>query len=215
MIGPLDSATLPAVWMADFLDVPEGDMFHADVQKLFERDHGRLRCRLLLPQQPGPARSDVRLSPEGSPRRLVRHQPARRRDATSTSHAPDPSPTGSSSSRRRDHRGLRRRKLLPRRPVTRAQIAVFLLKVLLGPAHVPPPATGIFEDVPVGSFAAGWIEEFVPVGSLEGAAPRRSSTARTTPTPGGRWRSSSSRRSVFPSSLPGGVPAGEAGPPRE
>jgi uncharacterized repeat protein (TIGR01451 family) len=47
----------------------------------------------------------------------------------------------------------------PDSPVTRAQMAVFLLKALLGAAYVPPSATGIFADVPPGSFAADWIED--------------------------------------------------------
>ena len=47
----------------------------------------------------------------------------------------------------------------PDAPVTRAQMAVFLLKTLLGAAYVPPAAAGIFGDVPVGAFAADWIED--------------------------------------------------------
>jgi serine protease AprX len=47
----------------------------------------------------------------------------------------------------------------PDSPVTRAQMAVLLLKALLGAAYVPPAATGIFADVPPGSFAADWIED--------------------------------------------------------
>ena len=48
----------------------------------------------------------------------------------------------------------------PLAPVTRAQMAVFLLKTLEGAAYVPPAATGtIFGDVPLGAFAAAWIEE--------------------------------------------------------
>ncbi len=47
----------------------------------------------------------------------------------------------------------------PGDPVTRAQMAIFLLKALLGSGYVPPPAVGIFADVPVGSFAADWIED--------------------------------------------------------
>ena len=47
----------------------------------------------------------------------------------------------------------------PDEPVTRAQMAVFLLKALLGSAYAPPAATGIFQDVPVGAFAADWIED--------------------------------------------------------
>jgi hypothetical protein len=45
-------------------------------------------------------------------------------------------------------------------PITRAQMAVFLLKSKYGSTHVPPPASGsVFLDVPTGSFAADWIEE--------------------------------------------------------
>jgi hypothetical protein len=47
----------------------------------------------------------------------------------------------------------------PTAPVTRAQMAIFLLKTQLGPAYVPPSATGIFADVPVDAFAADWIED--------------------------------------------------------
>jgi hypothetical protein len=54
------------------------------------------------------------------------------------------------------------------RPLTRAQAAVLLLKSRFGPFHVPPPATGIFADVPPGSFAADWIEELASLGITGG-----------------------------------------------
>ncbi len=45
-------------------------------------------------------------------------------------------------------------------PVTRAQLAVFLLTSKFGAGYVPPAATGtVFGDVHVGDFAAGWIED--------------------------------------------------------
>jgi hypothetical protein len=47
----------------------------------------------------------------------------------------------------------------PDATVTRAQMAVFLLKALNGSSYAPPPAAGIFGDVPVGAFAADWIED--------------------------------------------------------
>ncbi|HEX4438845.1 MAG TPA: S-layer homology domain-containing protein [Thermoanaerobaculia bacterium] len=48
----------------------------------------------------------------------------------------------------------------PAAPVTRAQMAVFLLKTSLGTAYAPPAASGtVFDDVPTGSFAADWIED--------------------------------------------------------
>jgi len=56
----------------------------------------------------------------------------------------------------------------PNAPVTRAQMAVFLLKTSLGETYVPPPATGVFADVPVGSFAAAWIEDLYARGVTAG-----------------------------------------------
>ena len=38
-------------------------------------------------------------------------------------------------------------------------MAVFLLKTSQGSSYAPPPATGIFADVPVGSFGADFIED--------------------------------------------------------
>jgi hypothetical protein len=57
----------------------------------------------------------------------------------------------------------------PDAAVTRAQMAVFLLKSKYGSAHVPPAATGaVFTDVPAGSFAAAWIEELASLGVTSG-----------------------------------------------
>ena len=49
----------------------------------------------------------------------------------------------------------------PSNPVTRAQMAVFLLKASMGSDHVPPPCTGtVFDDVPcTGGAFDPWIEE--------------------------------------------------------
>ncbi len=47
----------------------------------------------------------------------------------------------------------------PDQSVTRAQMAIFLLKTSEGSGYTPPTATGIFGDVPVGSFAADFIED--------------------------------------------------------
>jgi cysteine-rich repeat protein len=47
----------------------------------------------------------------------------------------------------------------PDNPVTRRQMAVFLLKTKEGSSYMPPPATGIFGDVPSTDTFAPWIEE--------------------------------------------------------
>jgi hypothetical protein len=48
----------------------------------------------------------------------------------------------------------------PTSSVTRAQMAVFLMKSNLGAAETPPPATGtVFADVPASNPFAPWIEE--------------------------------------------------------
>jgi hypothetical protein len=47
----------------------------------------------------------------------------------------------------------------PSNPVTRAQMAAFLLKARYGSGYTPPPCTGIFTDVTCPSLFADWIEE--------------------------------------------------------
>jgi hypothetical protein len=47
----------------------------------------------------------------------------------------------------------------PNNPVLRQQMAIFLLKTKLGSAYTPPPAVGLFADVPVSSPFAPWIED--------------------------------------------------------
>jgi hypothetical protein len=56
----------------------------------------------------------------------------------------------------------------PGRPVTRAQMAVFLLKAKHGSAYAPPPASGIFADVPSSSAFAPWIEQLAAEGITAG-----------------------------------------------
>lgn len=43
--------------------------------------------------------------------------------------------------------------------MTRAQMAVFLLRAEHGPGYQPPPATGVFADVPSTHPFAGFIEQ--------------------------------------------------------
>jgi hypothetical protein len=56
----------------------------------------------------------------------------------------------------------------PEDPVTRAQMAVFLVRGIHGSDFIPPPASGIFGDVPVDHWAADWIEQFYNDGITSG-----------------------------------------------
>ena len=57
----------------------------------------------------------------------------------------------------------------PTAAVTRAQMAVFLLKGMYGALYEPPPATGmLFADVPANAFAADWIEKLLAEGITGG-----------------------------------------------
>ncbi len=57
----------------------------------------------------------------------------------------------------------------PSASITRAQMAVFLLRAEHGSAYVPPPATGtVFGDVHQGDFAADWIEQLYAEGITGG-----------------------------------------------
>jgi hypothetical protein len=56
----------------------------------------------------------------------------------------------------------------PGQSVTRAQMAVFLLATDEGPSYTPPPAAGIFADLPASSPFAAWAEELARRGVTGG-----------------------------------------------
>jgi uncharacterized repeat protein (TIGR03803 family) len=56
----------------------------------------------------------------------------------------------------------------PSTPVTRAQMAVFLLKAEHGPGYAPPACTGVFTDVTCPSLFANWIEQLAAEGITGG-----------------------------------------------
>jgi hypothetical protein len=56
----------------------------------------------------------------------------------------------------------------PSDPTLRKQMAVFALKAKEGAAYLPPPAAGVFSDVPVDDPFAPWIEELFRRGVVEG-----------------------------------------------
>ena len=59
----------------------------------------------------------------------------------------------------------------PGNAARREQMAVFVLKAKEGTGYLPPPATGIFTDVPVDDPFARWIEELFHRGVVTGCGP--------------------------------------------
>jgi hypothetical protein len=58
----------------------------------------------------------------------------------------------------------------PDAEVSRAQMAVFLLKAKHGQGYFPPAATGVFDDVPLGHWAVSWIEQLAAEGITSGCS---------------------------------------------
>jgi hypothetical protein len=56
----------------------------------------------------------------------------------------------------------------PTQAITRSQMAVFLLRAKHGSGYLPPPATGIFNDVDLSYWAVGWIEQLKAEGITTG-----------------------------------------------
>jgi len=63
--------------------------------------------------------------------------------------------------------------------VTRAEMAVLLLRASHGADYVPPSPTGRFTDVPATAWAAAWIEGLAADGITTGCAPSRFCPGRT------------------------------------
>ncbi len=58
----------------------------------------------------------------------------------------------------------------PNAPLTRNQMAKFLLRTLEGPLYQPPAAVGVFDDVPVDNPFAPWIEDLAARGITAGCS---------------------------------------------
>ena len=69
----------------------------------------------------------------------------------------------------------------PSTTVTRDQMAVFLLRGKHGSGYSPPPATGVFQDVPTNYWAASWIEQLANEGITSGCSVSPKQYCPTTP----------------------------------
>jgi PKD repeat protein len=67
--------------------------------------------------------------------------------------------------------GLVPLRFCPTATLSRAEMAIFLLRAKHGAAYIPPPATGtMFADVSVTTFGAAWIEQLATEGVTAGCA---------------------------------------------
>ncbi len=166
------TATLTNGWLADFLDVGGGSPLHAFVEKLvrdgvtsgcgsgnFCPDDAVTRAQMsvfLLRGEHGP----IYTPPAASGTVFA--------DVTTGSFAAAwierlfaENITGGCA--------MSPLRFCPDSPVTRAQMAVLLLRAEHGPSYVPPPAGGaVFADVPANAFAAAWIEQLYAEGVTGG-----------------------------------------------
>jgi hypothetical protein len=157
------SGSLPAAWLADFVDVPQADIFHDFVEKLF-RNGVTAGCG---------AGAYCRNFP------VTRAQMAvfLLKSKLGSGYTPPPctgmvfndvpctgglfDPWIAALEGRGGTAGCGSNNYCPASAVTRAQMAVFLLKTDLGSIYTPPACTGmVFNDVPcTGGLFDPWIED--------------------------------------------------------
>ena len=153
------TAVLPAGWLADFLDVPQGDIFHDFIEAVFRngitagcgssaycRDNPVRRDQMavfLLKAEHGPAFAPLPCAGIFGDVAC----PSTFADWIETLAAEEI--TG----------GCGGGNYCPLNPVRRDQMAVFLLKAKHGSAYTPPACVGVFPDVACPSQFADWIEQ--------------------------------------------------------
>lgn len=166
--SPGPSVTLTGGFFADFLDVPQSDVFHDAVERIFRdgitagctggyycRDYPLLRDQIavfLLKAEHGP----TYIPPSCTGQFL---------------DVPCPSPFADwieAFSAEGITGGCGGDNFCPSDPATRAEVAVFLLKARHGSGYVPPVCSGLFVDVPCPSTFANWIEELYAEGITGG-----------------------------------------------
>jgi uncharacterized repeat protein (TIGR03803 family) len=149
---------LQNAWLADFLDVPQGDNFHDFVEKIFRHGitagcGGGNYCR----------NNSVRRD-QMAVFLLKAEHGSNYLPPSCTGVFPDVPCPGQFTDwvERLSGEGITSGcgggLYCPANPVTRQQMAVFLLKTEHGSSYVPPACTGVFGDVPCPSQFANWIE---------------------------------------------------------
>jgi len=155
----LPEQTLPAAWFADFNDVAQDDIFHAYVETIFRNGitagcGGGNYCR-----------NDAVRRDQMAVFLLKAEHGSGYAPPACTGVFPDVACPGPFTDWVEQlavegvTAGCGGGNYCPLSSVTRAQMAVFLLKTKEGSSYAPPPATGIFGDVPAADASAPWIEE--------------------------------------------------------
>jgi uncharacterized repeat protein (TIGR03803 family) len=154
-----DSATLPDAWFTDFADVDQGDAFHSYVEAIFRSGitagcGGGSYCRNASVTR---AQMSVFIlkAEHGATYAPPACQGAFPDVACPSTFADWIEQLSAEGVTAGCGGGL----YCPEVAVTRRQMAVFLLKAKEGSGYAPPPATGVFGDVPSGDPFAPWIEE--------------------------------------------------------
>ncbi len=156
---PLSATSLAKGWLADFLDIPQGDTLHNFVEKIFRKGitagcGGGDYCR------DNPIRRDqmavfLLKAEHGSS-----YTPPMCTGAFLDVPCPG---TFTNWVERLAAEGITGGcgggNFCPGNPVTRQQMAVFLLKTEHGSSYVPPACASVFGDVPCPSLFADWIEQ--------------------------------------------------------
>jgi hypothetical protein len=152
--------TLAAGWLADFLDVPQANLFHASVTTLVTNGISagcgagnfcvdaaltRAQIAVLLLK----AKNGLCFLPPLATGTVFADVAAGDFAAAWIEALAAEGITG----------GCGGGDYCPGSPVTRAQMAVFLLKAEHGADYVPPACVGLFDDVPCPSPFADWIEQ--------------------------------------------------------
>ena len=154
------SATLTDGWFADFLDVPQPDPFHPYVETLIRSGisvgcHGGNFCRdLAIPRKQMAvlllrAKLGSNHVPPPATGAVFSDVPASDPYAAWIEELAALEITG----------GCGGGNYCPEGAVTRRQMAAFLLKTRYDSTYVPPPASGIFGDVPQSDLFAPWVEQ--------------------------------------------------------
>ena len=155
----LPAQTLPAAWFADFSDVAEDDIFHAYIETIF-RNGITAGCGA-----GNYCRNDAVRRDQMAVFLLKAEHGSGYAPPGCTGVFPDVPCPGQFADWVEQlalegvTAGCGGGDYCPLAPVTRAQMAVFLLKTKEGSAYAPPPPAGIFGDVPAADSFAPWIEE--------------------------------------------------------